>query len=494
MTTPLRVAIVHHHLKRGGVSRVIDSTLRGFKQLKQAPSCVVLCGEAPIEAEFPADCAVVPGLHYSNVQATTPPPAVLLEQLRRAARRSLGGDPDIWHMHNHSLGKNSALPAVVSMLAAAGESLLLHIHDFAEDGRPDNYRLNQSAAGAANQLYPGAPHVHYAVLNQRDRSFFKQTGIASEQLHLLANPVDSKQAHGNVPAAKIQQIRHSLGAQRLFLAPVRAVRRKNFGELLLWAALAPAGDVFATTLGPTNHNYQAAYQRWQACAKQHKLPVHFSIAEQHPDWEFEAIMQSADAILSTSIAEGFGLAFLEPWLFGKAIVGRDLRQISGDFVAHGIDLSGLYSAIGIPRDWVDLVSLRRDIEVGLTQAYAAYSAPLPNDALERAFGAIQLADGRIDFAGLDETQQQAVIERLVENPHAREQISDELTAKMAPEATIQHNAAIIQANYSAEHYAQHLNDLYVEIAQQPAHPVHPLDAQNLLRAFLKPENFRLLRS
>ena len=494
MSTPLRIAIIHHHLKRGGVTRVIESTLRGFKQLKQPPACVVLCGEAPNNAEFPGACVVVAGLHYSNAQTTTPSPEVLFEQLRGAARTALGGEPDIWHIHNHSLGKNTALPGLIALMADAGESLLLQMHDFAEDGRPDNYRLNQSDAAYASRLYPGAPHVHYAVLNARDRSFFKHTGVANNQLHLLPNPVETSQLHGNVPAAKIKQIRQTLAAQRLLLAPVRAVRRKNFGEILLWAALAPVGDVFATTLGPTNQNYTAAYQHWQAFASQHKLPVHFAIAEQYPHWEFEAIMQSADAILSTSIAEGFGLAFLEPWLFGKAIVGRNLPQISGDFVAYGIDLSGLYSAIGIPSEWIDLTALRSAIQSGLNKAYAAYATPLPADAVELAMGAIRLPEDRIDFAGLNETLQQAVIERLVGDKAARQCITDDLTASMAGEDTIQHNAAIIQASYSTEHYAQHLSELYQDIAQQPAHPVRALDAQKLLGAFLKPENFRLLRT
>jgi hypothetical protein len=494
MSTPLRVAIVHYHLKRGGVTRVIESTLRGFKQLKQPPACVVLSGELPGDARFPGACVVVEGLHYSNTQTTTPSPAVLFEELRRAARAALGGDPDIWHIHNHSLGKNTALPGLIAMMADAGESLLLHMHDFAEDGRPENHRLNQSDAAYSGRLYPAAPHVHYAVLNERDRSIFKATGVPTDQLHLLANPVETSDPHGNVPAARIEHIRHTLGAKRLFLAPVRAVRRKNFGEILLWAALAPAGDVFATTLGPTNQNYTAAYGRWKAVAKKHALPVHFSIAEKHPDWDFEAIMQSAHAILSTSIAEGFGLAFLEPWLFGKAIIGRNLPQISDDFIAHGIDLGGLYPAIGIPSDWIDLEDLRGCVESGLRNAYAAYETTWPADAVERAMDAVRLPDGRIDFAGLNEAQQEAVIERLVGDDAARRSLTQNLTDGMASEHQIQHNAAIIQENYSLDHYAHHLNELYRDIAEQPAHPVRSLDAKKLLSTFLKPEYFRLLRT
>ena len=454
---------------------------------------MVLCGEAPQQAAFPGSCAVVPGLHYSNAQPRTPSAEQLWQQLRTAARAALGADPDIWHFHNHSLGKNTALPGLIGLMAAAGEALLLQMHDFAEDGRPHNYHLNQSQAGAAEQLYPQTAQVHYAVLNERDRAFFQQTGIAREQLHLLANPVESSQALDPPARAEVQQIRDTLNAGRLFLAPVRAVRRKNFGEILLWAALAREGDVFATTLGPTNQDYLAPYQRWTAFARSHKLPVHFGVAEHYPHWRFEALMQSADAILTTSIAEGFGLAFLEPWLFGKAIVGRNLPPISADFVAHGIDLSALYNAIGIPAEWLDLPNLRSELHAGLQQAYAAYATPLPADSVERALGAIQLPNGQIDFAGLNESQQQAVISRLVQDADARQQISASLSDALAGPATIQDNAAIIRERYSVRAYAQSLKQLYQQIAGQATQPVRALDAQALLRAFLQPESFRLLR-
>ena len=39
----------------------------------------------------------------------------------------------------------------------------------------------------------------------------------------------------------------------------------------------------------------------------------------------------AKAIVSTSVAEGFGLGFLEPWIFGKGLCGRDIPEITSDF-------------------------------------------------------------------------------------------------------------------------------------------------------------------
>ena len=373
----MRVAVVHYHLKRGGVTRVVESAMRGLADL--GANCVAIAGQIPEDFAFKASSVELPCLRYSNEQADTPDAHQIVEQLRTTAREALGADPDIWHIHNHSLGKNSALPEVVDILADSGARLLLQMHDFAEDGRPANYQLNQSSDASA-RLYPDAPHVHYGVLNGRDFEIFKSTQLAPERLHILPNPISAAPPSHTQDHAPILD---ALQAERLILYPVRAVRRKNFGEMLLWAALAQEGDVFATTLGPTNQNFAAPYARWRHVAEQHALPIRFAIGESR-QWSFEAIMDAAAAILTTSIAEGFGLAYLEPWLFGKSIIGRDLPSITQDFKAEGITLDHLYATLPIPRDWIRIPALEEALHQGLTAAYTAYASQLPSDAVERA--------------------------------------------------------------------------------------------------------------
>ena len=68
------------------------------------------------------------------------------------------------------------------------------------------------------------------------------------------------------------------------------------------------GEVFAMTLGPTNEAYRAQYVAWQALSQELPLPVHWEIGSSN-EASFDCIMQSASAILNTSIAEGFGLTF-----------------------------------------------------------------------------------------------------------------------------------------------------------------------------------------
>ena len=99
-------------------------------------------------------------------------------------------------------------------------------------GRPGNYRSLQEVYSRA---YPTGRRIHYAALNQRDQGFLahllKNSG---SPVHLLANAVppspplqSSKEGHtSNLP-------------ENLILYPVRAVRRKNLGELALLSAAHP---------------------------------------------------------------------------------------------------------------------------------------------------------------------------------------------------------------------------------------------------------------
>ncbi|MGC6455760.1 MAG: hypothetical protein ACON39_05990 [Coraliomargaritaceae bacterium] len=488
MSAPLRVAIVHYHLKRGGVTRVIESTLRGFNQFSNTSvQIVVLAGEVP--EDFPAQdqTSVVEGLHYSNTQEHTPDSSTLLQRMRKAARQALGGDPDIWHIHNHSLGKNQAMPGVVSLLAEAGEALLLQIHDFAEDGRPQNYRINQEQSEYTERLYPLGQRIHYGLINGRDYAIFAGNESKQAQLHFLANPVEVETHSSNPENAK--QIRSTLGADQLFLYPVRAVRRKNLGELLFWSTQAKAGTVFATTLGPTNRDYEATYQAWQSLAQRHQLPAHFGIG-QSLEYSFADIMQAADCILTTSIAEGFGLSFLEPWLFGKPVAGRDLPEITADFKKQGIQLGPLYQSIPIPAQWIDGDALEKSIRHQLGESYRLYQRKPPENAIERALAAIRPSEDTYEFSGLDEALQSSVVERLANNPQA----SEELPFHSLEIQNFQNQSESIRKNYGIKAFTQRLETLYQKITSQKVSTIDYLPPGCILDRFLMPERFRLLRT
>jgi len=417
----------------------------------------------------------------------------LVTQLEAAARDALGGPPDVWHFHNHSVGKNAAVPLAVSHLADLGRRVLLHIHDFPEDGRPQNYALlrDQLGRGDAGRLgrilYPQAGHVHYALLNRRDLGFMSGAGVPPERLHLLPNPASLKLAQAPAPT----ELPPRTG--RCFLYPSRAIRRKNLGEFLLWSAAAERGDQFASTRAPRNPKARPVYKRWVRFAGQLDLPVRFDVAAKSR-LSFPELLGSAYALATTSVAEGFGLSFLEPWLVDRPLVGRNLPEITGDFASAGLDLSGLYDRLDVPLGWVGAAPLRERVRSVLKEVLSAYGRPPRPDAADRAFDSM-VARERVDFGRLDEPFQEHVIRTVHASPEARGELRPvALGPHCEPGDVIARNRRTVLREFSIERYGTRLGAIYDALMESERGPRDGLDASRLLDRFLAPERFSLLRT
>lgn len=487
----LRVAIVHYHLRPGGVTRVIHHAVSALKH--RDVRVVVLTGEPPRgTAHQAADFQVIPDLRYGP-SATVAAPEALARELEIAATRALGAQPDIWHFHNHSLGKNLSVPHLVHHLARLGRRLLLQVHDFAEDGRPGNYRLllnrvgNGDTGRLAARLYPLAPHVHYAVLNRRDQAFLALAGVPEAQLHHLPNAVCIE------PARQSASGETEKGGRRLFVYPTRAIRRKNIGEFLLWSAAADADDRFAVTLAPKNPAARPIYEQWERFAQSVGLPVAFDTCGRGGR-PFGEVIAEAHALVTTSIAEGFGLAFLEPWLAGRPLAGRNLPEITADFEAAGVDLSGLYKRLDVPLEWIGKEALRRTIRRQLTQYLHAYGRESTPDAAERAFSAF-VKDAGVDFGRLDEGLQESVIRRVRGSPEARRHLRPvALEPPGILRDRVQRNEQTILRAFGLEQYGERLMRVHHAILNASAGAVQSLSAEALLEQFTAPERFSLLRT
>ncbi len=488
----MRIAIVHYHLRRGGVTTVINNALSALKEGED--TIAVIAGEEP-PADGAPSCRFrkVPGLGYGR--CSKPGEETLLaEALTRNAEEALNGPPDLWHFHNHALGKNTAVPLVVGEFARRGFRMLLQLHDFVEDNRSTNYRmlserLSTPASGDfAQMLYPQASHVHYAVLNTRDRRFLLQSGVPESNLHILPNI-----ATGFSPVAPdggSGEAQHS----RLFLYPTRAIRRKNIGEFLLWAACCEDADSrFATTLAPENPAALPRYRRWVDVAAWLGLPVDFALGE-NSKRSYPELLSSAFSVVTTSVAEGFGLCFLEPWLVLRPLLGRDLPHVTAQLKTAGIDLSGLYTEATVPLAWIDRELLYEKIASGLREQFRAYGRPVPEDAARRTLNE-WICDERIDFGRLDETLQEQVIEKIAHDKGAAKELSP---AGLVPGPSWQKQAAKNRRqtlqSFSLETYRKKLSALYRTTAASNAGAVESLDAAKLLDAFLDPKRLSLLRT
>jgi glycosyltransferase involved in cell wall biosynthesis len=517
----VKVAVVHYHLDRGGVAQVIADQLVGLDRLArpdsasgqgiEVPERVVVCYGGSRSA-WPLDTGrslrdldvryrVVEELDYECVAESD-----RLARRLQAVFEAEGCDvaDTVVHVHNHSLGKNPALTGAVRILAEAGYRLLLHIHDFPEDQRPANYRCLASAlarpAGLSvpDVLYPQASHVHYAALNGRDRALLATAGVPTDRLHLLPNAVPQRHAR-----ADRQELRDTLAARcgipaqsQLLLYPARAIRRKNVGEALLWASALDRPVHVGITLAPLNERERPGYERWRTVAGALQAPISFEVGTTS-GLSLEEHFLAADRVLTTSLVEGFGLALLESYAAGRALVGRDLPEITGDFAERGVRLSGVRDRVDIPADWIGASELTETLHRAYNATLRCYGRPhMTIEEIEVAMEA-KVESGFVDFGDLDVALQERVLGMMRDDPKRRSKFRDRNgwmadALEEADECTIASNAYAIRHAYSHEQAAARLAGTYASVLSSDVDSaVTPADhGDEILNAFLRFDRFR----
>ena len=132
--------------------------------------------------------------------------------------------------------------------------------------------------------------------------------------------------------------------RKILLSPIKLMVRKNNAEaveLLKRLNKLRRRDEYQLLISleassEDDRKYGEALKRK---VRREGLPVVIGIGE-----EVDLLTQFhlAHAIVTTSKMEGFGYAFMEGWLCGKLVVGRDIPEVTRDFVSEGMDLRHLY--------------------------------------------------------------------------------------------------------------------------------------------------------
>ncbi len=512
----MQLAVIHYHWNRGGVAKVAANHLLALAALGdrcEVSRVLLLHGgraedwprdELAAKLPFAVELLAVEGLDYDSVEATADD---RLAASLESALRGAGSTPDntLLHWHNHALGKNVSTPGAASRLAVDGFRTLLQIHDFAEDFRPANYRqmvdaiVDGEASRLPSVLYPQANHIHYATLNRRDHQLLLAAGVEAARLHLLPNPVSAPERCADAVRAR-ERIVETLGipsGDRVLTYPVRGIRRKNLGEMVLWSAAAEQTWLHVT-LAPKNLAERASFDRWAKFAAEQNLPCRFG-QPSLGKLTFGEQLGGSDALVTTSIAEGFGMVFLEAWLAGKRLLGRDLPEITSDFDEAGIDLSELYQQLLVPAEWVDrgkLIDRLAELAGELTKAYGLVAPERP--ALYRHLD--ELLDGpTIDFARLPTAMQVEVITQVVNNDRKRRRLL-ELNPKLQTSlsdgaATIAANAAVVEKHFSMAELGKQLGAIYAHLYQaEPSARLASLERSHLvLESLLRVDRLHAIR-
>ncbi len=463
----MKIALMHFHLKTGGVSTVIRQQINCLKPWAEI---LLLTGE-PVSEALGAETVHIPEIAYDRLIQTPVDPEAVARSIKGAIQSRWEQGCDVLHVHNPLLAKNKSFLKLLKILEHMGIRLFLQIHDLAEDGRPTVYFKDD---------YP--ERCWYGVINSRDYDILASAGVKSEGLFKLFNMVNLLP-----PAAKSAET-----AQRV-VYPVRALRRKNIGEAILLSLFFKDASQLVITLPPNSDQDIAAYLDWQRFVKEQQLNVGFEWGLSH---DFLDLVHTSKFILTTSITEGFGFCFLEPWTAGKFLWGRYLPKICDDFRLLGIDLTHLYHRLLLPVDWIGGEALFQKWSHAMETAMPCFGTILSRKTLIHQFETI-LSDGLVDFGFLDEILQRQVIQRVLKNPASVKRLIElnpflkDLDLPKRACQLIEHNQRVIRRHYSAQAYAQCLKQIYQAMGGPP--PIHAINKKKILEAFLTPANTSLLK-
>ncbi len=463
----MKIAFLHYHLKTGGVTTVLRQQAEAIRTDCQ---CLVIAGSAP-EFDIPVKFAKIPGLGYTQPDQEPFDPADIADSIVAAIHSAFDGKCDILHVHNPTLAKNKHFLSILQHLQRKNVNLFLQIHDFAEDGRPISFFPDE---------YP--QDCHYGVLNSRDYHILLRAGLKATGVHHIPNMI-----------SPVQKMRNQPPIGNYVLYPIRAIRRKNIGEAILLSLFLQNNSELFITLPPNSPIDIISYRDWKSFVQKHHLPVEFDAGVKK---EFQTLVQAAKFLITTSITEGFGFSFLEPWMYDKLLWGRNLSPITQDFEQNGIRLNHLYLQLMVPVDWIGRTELLERWQSCVRRTCAMFHYPIQQDRISASFERIT-ANGQIDFGLLNESLQKKIIQRVLaakENADTLQQMNSFLVnpGEVAQtEKLIRENKEAVTTNYDQRSYGKRLMRIYQSVSQQAVE--QRIDKTVLLSEFLKLSQFSLLK-
>ena len=205
---------------------------------------------------------------------------------------------------------------------------------------------------------------------------------------------------------------------------------------------------------------------------------------------------SARFIITTSITEGFGFSFLEPWTANKILWGRKLPEICQDFEKKGICLDHLYTRLAVPVEWLGKEKLFKTWQACIRKACSLFGIGIDKTKIATAFEKITEND-TVDFGLLDETFQKKIISMVQSHQSNRDRLISLNPFLLDPgnvsdkEALIQNNNNAVLFHYNKTRYRENLVDIYSRAIKDNV--CHKIDKKVLLSKFLNLEDFSLLK-
>jgi len=288
------------------------------------------------------------------------------------------------------------------------KTFIYRVHDFVQQ-RPHFFynvkKFHEYRFGVVpnwhSVLYPSSPNIKYIAINRYDRSRLIEHGIEENNVYYVPNSVDPSIVPVDDRTEELRKKiidREGLDPDvRFILYPVRCIPRKNIEEAIFYTCLLNSlakGNTsrslrsiegnfhLLVSLKPENGDDARYADQLMAFIKKHKLPASIGfnglvslereVDPQEPDriekYGVGDMYQVADLVITTSILEGFGFSYLEPWILDRVVIGRSIPFIVPDFQTEGMKLGHLYNVLIIEgKDFKDIGREKSTPELGLQE-------------------------------------------------------------------------------------------------------------------------------
>ena len=206
----------------------------------------------------------------------------------------------------------------------------------------------------------------FLIVNRALGKKLVKEGVPREKIFYLPNGINEK-IFKNPVKKKSGLVQEALGVSaktKLLVYPVRVVPRKNIEEAVLLTyfireitednyGLVVSGKIDKND--PLSRDY---YKRLEKLVEIAQFPIVFTKGafslERECDSKGEIkklgigdLYHNSQAIIMTSLREGFGYPFLECWFAKKIVIGRRIEEVVNDFEKSGFDFKWLYRCFSV---------------------------------------------------------------------------------------------------------------------------------------------------
>lgn len=370
---------LHYHMKSSGVKFVMDNIQDSLKRYSKDVKIYLIYSDKGAKYEN-KDITIInnPLVDYDDRMFSSKEE---LDNHVIKVKDSIKSQLDlskscVIHTHNVNLMKNTCLGRALQFLADELKDkvlLIMQVHDFAEDNRPELLEKMQNAIGKLNKefanklAYPIANNIIYCTINSRDKKLLEKINIPKERIFLFPDNIDAEslelEPKNTGLKEKIAEYAENNGyvfdeKRKILLSPLKVIQRKNVIETLLLLKLFNSiKDELQLLITLDAHSKEdIKYSELiKDYVKKNKLPVTIGFGyelisptkERSNEFQYNMadLFSIADFIITTSKLEGFGMSYLEAWVANKAVIGRRIDFIFKDFEKNNIDMSHFYDKL-----------------------------------------------------------------------------------------------------------------------------------------------------